>query len=119
MDENISPFAANMAWTVSLSDRHFVGKDKLDDQQGQLVGLILEKRGVMRAKQRVLNSSEEAIGEITSGTFSPTLQQSIAMARIRGDIQSEYSVDIRGKLVNAQVVSLPFVRNGQAVYKNI
>jgi len=125
MDESISPMAANMAWTVAVKDeRQFYGKaavleEKESQQQGKLIGLLLDGKGVMRSHQVVKNDQGEKVGEITSGTFSPSLQNSIAMARVTGEIQSSYQIEMRSRLVNAKVVTMPFVRNGQPVYKLI
>ncbi|MCJ8313837.1 MAG: glycine cleavage system protein T, partial [Pseudomonadales bacterium] len=125
MDESISPMAANMAWTIAVKDdRHFYGKEavlaeKESKQQGKLIGLLLDGKGVMRSHQVVINAQGEKVGEITSGTFSPSLQNSIAMARVTGKVQSSYQIEMRSRLVNAKVVTMPFVRNGQPVYKLI
>ena len=76
------------------------------------VGLVMESRGVMRSHQKVV---VEGIGEgeVTSGTFSPSLEYSIAIARVPAATGDECMVDVRGKLVPVRVVKLPFVRNGQ------
>jgi aminomethyltransferase len=74
----------------------------------QLIGLVLEDRGVLRSHQKVVPS-----GEITSGTFSPTLERSIALARVPAGAVQQVQVDIRGKLLNARVVKPPFVRFGK------
>ena len=118
MDESINPLDAGLAWTLALQDaRDFIGKTALQAQQArhQFTGLLLLERGVLRAGQRVVTPQGE--GEITSGTFSPTLQQGIALARLpltlsAGDM---VSVDIRGKLLQAKVVKPPFVRHGQSL----
>jgi aminomethyltransferase len=117
MDETISPLNAGLSWTVDLSTpRDFVGRSVLeqDGQSAALVGLILlEKGGVLRAHQKVHTEAGE--GEITSGTFSPTMNQSIALARVPKSvlIGSIAKVAIRDKLLEARVVKLPFVRNGK------
>ncbi|BCE00927.1 glycine cleavage system aminomethyltransferase GcvT [Marinicellulosiphila megalodicopiae] len=123
MDETISPMAANMAWTIAAKDeRNFVGKEavleeKESQQQGKLIGLLLDGKGVMRSHQSVVGENGDVVGEVTSGTFSPSLQNSIAMARVTGKLQSTYQIDMRGRLVNAKRVTMPFVRNGQSIYK--
>ena len=123
MDETITPWQAGMGWTVALSDdRDFIGKDALvkEKEAGieyKLVGLVLETRGVMRSHQNVIFTASDKQGEITSGTFSPTLQQSIAMARVPADAGNECAVDMRGKAVPVRMVTMPFVRNGKKVYK--
>src|SRR5204862_3030259 len=80
----------------------------------QLLGLVLEGRGVLRSHQRVLLPGGGE-GEITSGTFSPTLERSIALARIPAGGVDAVQVDIRGKLLAARVVKPPFVRFGKSL----
>ena len=118
MDEKVSPLDAGLGWTVDLkAPREFIGRDALerDGERMALVGLKLLDRGVLRSHQRVVTAAGE--GEVTSGTFSPTLQTSIAMARVPRDVKvgDTVHVDVRGKLLNAQVVKMPFVRNGKAL----
>ncbi|KXB32389.1 glycine cleavage system protein T [Dechloromonas denitrificans] len=118
MDETVSPLDAGLAWTVSLNtERDFVGKAALTaaGQKKQFLGLVLLDKGVLRGHQKVITAQGE--GEITSGSFSPTLQQSIALARLPLGVQvgDEVEVDIRGKLLKAKVVKPVFARNGKAV----
>ncbi len=119
MDSLTLPSQAGLSWTVSLSDpqRSFVGREALEQfaRPEQLLGLVLQDKGVMRAHMSV--KTPRGAGEVTSGTMSPTLGVSIAMARmpegvLPGDI---VEVLIRGKSVSAKVCRLPFVRNGQVV----
>jgi aminomethyltransferase len=124
MDESISPWEAGMGWTIALNpaDRDFIGRKTLEAQKAagvarKFVGLVLETRGVMRGHQAVSLDGVTADGEITSGTFSPTLQLSIAMARVPANVGDTVYVDMRGKYVAARVVKMPFVRNGQKVYQ--
>jgi aminomethyltransferase len=119
LDEDHHPFESALAWTVSFdaADRHFIGREtlaSLDAEHGhRLVGLLLEERGVLRAHQRVL--AKAGTGEITSGTFSPTLNCSIGLARIPGGTESQVQVDIRGKWHAARIVKPPFVRRGRVL----
>ena len=118
MDETVSPLDAGLAWTVSLNtERDFVGKAALvaNGQQKQFLGLILLDKGVLRGHQKVMTAHGD--GEITSGSFSPTLQQSIALARLPLGVQvgDEVSVDIRGKALKAKVTKPVFARSGKAV----
>jgi aminomethyltransferase len=118
MGETVSPLDAGLAWTVSLNtDRDFVGKAALlaNGQQKQFLGLILLDKGVLRGHQKVMTPHGD--GEITSGSFSPTLQQSIALARLPLGVQigDEVEVDIRGKALKAKVTKPVFARNGKAV----
>ena len=121
MDENVSPLEANMAWTVSFTDdRDFIGKSALlkHKQEGikqKLVGLVLEARGVLRGHQKVCLNGEP-VGEITSGSFSPTLGYSIALARVAENVTDNCQVDMRGKLIDVKVVKPPFVRFGKQAY---
>jgi len=115
MDENVSPLDAGLAWTVDLkTPRDFVGRGALEKngQRAQFLGLLLLDKGVLRAHQKVHCPRGE--GEITSGTFSPSMEKSVALARLPlgvalGDI---VEVEIRDKRLKAQVVKPPFVRNG-------
>jgi aminomethyltransferase len=123
MDDNVSPLDAGLAWTVDLtSPRDFVGKSRLaaNGSQAAFVGLILQKEngkagGVLRAHQKVVTPLGE--GEITSGTFSPSMQESIAFARVPKGVQvgDVVHVQIRDKALPASVVKLPFVRNGKVL----
>jgi len=117
MDETVSPLDAGLAWTVDLvTARDFVGKAALlaKPQQTQFLGLLLLDRGVLRAHQHVTTTQGQ--GEITSGTFSPTLQQSIALARLPLDVAigDTVTVEIRDKQLSAKVVKPCFVRNGKS-----
>ncbi len=118
MDETVSPLDAGLAWTVDLAaPRDFVGKAALiaHPQQKQLLGLLLIDPGVLRAHQKVMTS--QGAGEITSGTFSPTLQRSIALARLPLGVAigDDVTVDIRGKALTAKVVKPCFARHGKAM----
>jgi aminomethyltransferase len=119
MDEDISPYEAGLKWTVDLKDesRNFIGKSALEGKnarqvRNQFAGLLLLDRGVLRAHQKVITPRGE--GEITSGTFSPSLNQSIALARLPASVAigSEVEVEIRDKRLKARVVKPSFVRNG-------
>ncbi|MGX9720776.1 glycine cleavage system aminomethyltransferase GcvT [Stenotrophomonas acidaminiphila] len=123
MDESVSPYEAALAWTVALDEgRDFIGRGVLEAQKAagnarQMIGLVMDEKGVLRHGQKVLTANGE--GEILSGTFSPTLGKAIAFARVpAGDIPlgaaGNVRVDIRGKEVPVRVVKFPFVRDGQA-----
>ena len=120
MDDSVNPLDAGLAWTVDLvAERDFIGKAALQakGQQANFVGLILrEKGGILRAHQKVIAASGNT-GEITSGTFSPSMQQAIALARVPMDVAigDTVHVEIRDKKLAASVVKLPFVRNGKVL----
>ena len=120
MDETTTPLESGLAWTVAMqpADRKFLGRGALQAQLDtgvprKLVGLVLEDRGVLRGHQRVVVEGVGE-GEVTGGTFSPTLGASIAFARVPAGTGAACQVDIRGKLLNARVVQPPFARNGKA-----
>ena len=122
MDETTSPLESGLSWTVDLkSERNFVGKEALlkTEAKYQLFGLLLLDRGVLRSHQKISiqQNSEESDGEITSGGFSPTLNSSIALARlpIQVSIGDEVHVLVRDKALRARVVKYPFVRNGKSL----
>ncbi|MEH6639709.1 MAG: glycine cleavage system aminomethyltransferase GcvT [Porticoccaceae bacterium] len=141
MDDETSPLEANLGWTIAWQpeDRDFVGRKALATQREQgpgttLVGLLMTERGVLREgqivsalypeqslkKQDLTEPGLTEQGVVTSGTFSPTLQQGIALARVPIALSqqaAQISVEIRGKAVAVQIVKPPFVRHGKAVYR--
>lgn len=122
MDETVTPLESNLAWTVALEpkDRNFIGRDALEKQSQtgmkfKLVGLVLEGAGIIRNHQRVMTEGQGQ-GEVTSGGYSPTLEKSIALARVPVEISNHCRVVIRDKEVPALVVKPPFVRHGKKVF---
>ncbi|CAB3834293.1 glycine cleavage system aminomethyltransferase GcvT [Achromobacter mucicolens] len=119
MDELTQPGQAGLTWTVSLknAERRFIGRDALEQfaTPATFMGLKLKDRGVMRAHMAV--RTPQGMGELTSGTMSPTLGVSIGFARLPQGVApgDTVEVDIRGKWVPAVACKLPFVRNGKAV----
>ncbi len=124
MDESISPLAANMGWTIAWepAERNFIGREvlELEREKGteQLVGLVMTEKGVLRGELPVRftdangNARE---GVITSGTFSPTLGHSIALARVPAGIGETAIVQIRNREMPVKVTKPIFVRNGKSV----
>jgi aminomethyltransferase len=121
MDETVTPLESGLAWTVDLvTERDFAGRDALLAQSPtrRLVGLLLlESGGVLRAHQKTHTGNGH--GEITSGTFSPTLGKSIALARVPAAVRDHdtVEVEVRDRRLRARVVKPPFVRNGQILVK--
>lgn len=118
MNDDTSPLVSNLAWTIAW-DHDFIGKAALVAErdagvQQQLVGLVLEGRGVLRAHMRVVIEGVGE-GETTSGTFSPTLEKAIAFARIPVTDKTEALVDIRGKLHPVRLTKPVFARSGKAL----
>jgi aminomethyltransferase len=119
MDESMTPLESGLGWTVVLDGaRDFVGKAALQSKQParELTGLVLAGRGgVLRAHQKVHAAS--GVGEITSGGFSPTLEKSIALARLPAGTApgAKVQVEVRDKKLEALVVKPPFVRHGKSL----
>ncbi|WP_058911971.1 glycine cleavage system aminomethyltransferase GcvT [Entomohabitans teleogrylli] len=124
MDEGVSPLAANMGWTIAWepADRRFIGRDVLEAQReqgtGQLVGLVMTEKGVLRNELPVRFTDAQGNqqeGIITSGTFSPTLGYSIALARVPAGIGDSAVVQIRNREMPVKVTKPVFVRAGKPV----
>lgn len=122
MDEQVTPLESNLAWTVALEpqDRHFIGREALESQvqkgvPHRLVGLVLEGPGIIRNHQKV-SVDGSGLGEVTSGGYSPTLEKSIALARLPAGEHETCLVDIRNKQVTAHIIKPPFVRHGKKVF---
>ncbi|MCC2594778.1 glycine cleavage system aminomethyltransferase GcvT [Pusillimonas sp. MFBS29] len=119
MNEQVNPLVSGLAWTVSLKDteRDFIGRKALENLtvDSTLVGVKLLERGVMRGHMKVRTAQGE--GELTSGSMSPTMGVSIGMARVPKGAQpgDRIEVEIRSKWVPAEVVKMPFVRNGKVM----
>lgn len=128
MDDSISPLIANMGWTIAWQpeDRDFIGRQAITQEKTagvnkKLVGLVMRSRGVLREGYAVSVEGSEQTGTVTSGTFSPTLGVSIALARIpsvsaHDDAKiTSAEVLIRNKTVAVEVVKPCFVRKGKAL----
>jgi len=118
MDVETTPLESNLGWTVAFDppDRAFIGRDALERQRRdgpsrQLVGLLFASGGIPRQGAKVHTAS--GAGTVTSGGFGPSIERPVAMARIPVGVDGEVEVDLRGRRLNAQVVKLPFVRNGK------
>jgi len=124
MDEGVSPLAANMGWTISWepADRDFIGRDALPAQREhgpeKLVGLVMTEKGVLRNGLTVRFTDQQGQpqqGIITSGSFSPTLGYSIALARVPAGIGEQAIVEIRNREMPVKVTKPIFVRAGKPV----
>ena len=118
MDEDVTPWEANLGWTVSLdAARDFIGRAALESQKAAgvprvMIGVVLDGKGVLRHGQKVLTANGS--GEILSGSFAPTLEKAIAFARVPAGDAGALHVDIRGREVPVRQVKYPFVRDGKA-----
>ncbi|TAM99282.1 MAG: glycine cleavage system aminomethyltransferase GcvT [Rhodanobacteraceae bacterium] len=117
MTEDITPWEAGLAWTVSLDEgRDFIGRTALERQKAdgaprELIGVVLDDKGVLRHGQRVV--TDKGDGEILSGIFSPTLGKAIGFARVPAGARGNLKVDIRGRELPLRAVKYPFVRDGR------
>jgi aminomethyltransferase len=118
MDDSVSPLECNLSWTVDLNDkdRKFIGREALESLKSAGVdytvyGLILNDKGVIRDHQKVITNQGE--GKVTSGSFSPTIGKSIALARLPKESIGDCNIEVRNKLLSAKIVKPPFVRNGK------
>lgn len=118
MDEAMTPYECGLGWTVARTEQAFIGRAALERRRAAgfavfRAGLLLSEPGVMRAGYEVV--SEKGPGTITSGGYSPTLERSIAFARLPVGATGECRVSIRGRERAARIVKLPFVRAGKIV----
>jgi aminomethyltransferase len=117
LDESTDPLTAGLAFAVKLKAGDFIGKDALlavksSPLSRRRIGLVLEGRRIAREGSSVYDG-EEQVGRVTSGTFSPTLEKSIAMAYVAVDRSApgaRLDVDLRGKRVPTAVTALPFYK---------
>ncbi|MCG8655596.1 MULTISPECIES: glycine cleavage system aminomethyltransferase GcvT [unclassified Yimella] len=114
---DITPNMARSGWAVGWKKDAFWGKDVLEKQKAAkdyrlTWGLLVTGRGIPRAHCEVKDSDGKVIGEVTSGTMSPTLKQGIALALLDRDITegTQVTIDVRGRGVEAKVVKPPFVQ---------
>jgi aminomethyltransferase len=121
MDEHTNPLECGLAWTVAFEPaaRDFIGRGALEAVRARgvarkQVGLVLEERAVLRSHQAV-KIAGWADGEVTSGTFSPTLSRAIGLARVPAGTGEQVEVEVRGRRLAARVVRPPFVRHGRVL----
>lgn len=123
MNAETSPLISNLAWTVSFKDaaRQFIGRAALEAEKAnglkqQVVGLVMTEKGVLRDHQAIFCDGQQ-IGEITSGSFSPTLGYAVALARVLANIDKPVYIERRGKQISVKIVRPPFVRFGKKIYE--
>ncbi len=116
LNEDIDPYSAGLGFAVKLDKGEFIGRDALADLKEQVkkrrVGLVLEGKRIAREGSKIFHAGNE-VGEVTSGTYSPTLEQSIAMAYVEkplAKVDNEFEVEIRNNRIPAKSVKLPFYR---------
>ena len=121
LSETVDPLTAGLSFAVSLNKDDFLGRDALlriseQSPQERRIGLELDGRRIAREETAILDETGNRIGSVTSGTFSPTLQKSIAMGYVPAEnsaVGTRLLIDFRGKTVTAHVVELPFYRRNK------
>jgi len=122
IDETTTPFEAGLAWVVKLDKGEFAGRAALAAQRAagiprKLVGFEVRGRGIARQGHAVLSpESGEAVGTVTSGTWSPTFEKALGMAYVPAAMAAPgtaLSIDVRGKSLPAVIVDLPFYRRAK------
>jgi aminomethyltransferase len=119
IDESTSAVEAGMGWIVGWNKTDFIGRDRLRDQKEtgvsrKLVGFEMLDRGIARHGYPVVRG-DRRVGVVTSGTQTPFLKKAIGMAYVPPDLaalDTEISVDIRGRPSKARVVRMPFYKRG-------
>lgn len=124
MDENISPLECGLAWTIRKQNQDFIGAEALENIKAkgietQLIGVVLNGRGILRHDQILVDESANEVGKITSGSFSPSTEKAIGMAIVKKQRGESLKVKIRKKELDVQVVKLPFVRNGKSLIESL
>jgi aminomethyltransferase len=121
IDDTTTPFEAGLEWVVKLDKGDFIGRRALVEVAAavpgrRLVGFEVTGRGIARQGCAVKVGSE-AVGIVTSGTWSPTFEKALGMAYVPASLAAagtSLALDVRGKLVEARVVALPFYRRAKA-----
>ena len=116
IDDAHTPLEANLMWITKMDKGHFIGRDAIakrvrDGQKEALVGFELLERGIPRHGQRIV-SGDRAIGAVTSGTFSPSLEKGIGMGYVPPGTTGAIEIEIRDRRVPARIVQPPFYRQG-------
>jgi len=123
LDETVDPYQAGLGFACNLKDRIFVGSEALiqkskDSMIQKRVGLILDGRRAARQGAEIFDTDSRLVGQVTSGSFSPTLDKPIAMAYVNPSVAivgTALDVDIRGTKVSSVIVQLPFYKRPQSL----
>ncbi|CAH8243981.1 glycine cleavage system aminomethyltransferase GcvT [Paenibacillus melissococcoides] len=115
LSEQITPLEAGLGWCVKLNKGEFIGREAIAKQKEEgvprrLAGIEMIDRGIPRTHYPVY-AGDKLIGEVTSGTQSPTLKRNLGLALIESpyaELDTELEVEIRGKRLKARVVAAPF-----------
>ena len=116
LDDTVTPLDCALKWTVKLNKNHFIGKAALSEYEPKfrLIKFTLDK-GIPRENYKILNSNQEEIGHVTSGTMSVVLNKGIAIARVlkeKYNPEEQYLVEIRNKVLKIDITKKAFVSGG-------
>jgi aminomethyltransferase len=117
MTDETTPLEAGLDWTVAWNKKDFIGKNALQDQRRQgisrkLIGFQIEGRGIAR-EGCVVCVEGRSVGEVTSGTYSPTIKKSIGLAYVASQyskVGQTIDIEIRNQFHRAQIVKTPFYK---------
>lgn len=118
IDDKGNPYAAGLGWVIKPEAKDFIGRGPMvaGKEKGlsrKLIGFKMKERGISRQGYKLFAVDGKEIGIVTSGTPSPSLNENIGIAYVEtalASVGSEFNVDIRGRMVRAEVVPTPFVK---------
>ena len=118
-----NPFEAKLGMFVQLDRKNYIANDvltkiKSNEQNKKLIGFEIQGRNIARSHNTILDASDNVIGEVTSGSFSPTLNKSIGLAYVKTgftDPDSEVKINIRSKNIIAKIIKTPFYKRSKNV----
>lgn len=118
ISQDRNPLEAGLGWITKLDKPHFIGRDallkiKADGLKKRLTGIVLDEKAIPRSHYEVVNEAGDLIGEVTSGTFSPSLDKGIAMAYLQTEFAKEgtrVGIKIRNAVQWGSVVKFPFLK---------
>lgn len=118
ISQDRNPLEAGLGWITKLDKANFIGRDallkiKADGLKKRLTGIVLDEKAIPRSHYEVVNEAGETIGEVTSGTFSPSMEKGIAMAYLQTDFAKEgtrVGIKIRNAVLWGSVVKFPFLK---------
>jgi len=120
IDETTTLLEANLGWICKLDKGEFIGREKLAQQKEaglkrRLVGFEITERGIARDDQEVV-IGDQRVGKVTSGSPAPYLKKNIGFAYVPAEfaaVGGEIKIDVRGRLVGAQIVKTPFYKRAR------
>ena len=116
IDDTTSPYEAGLGWVVKLNKKtvasSWLEEQKENGVKKKLIGFIIEEKGIPRAHYKIHNKEGQEIGEVTSGTISPTAGYGIGMGYVPkqyASVDTEINIAVRNKMLKAKVIKMPFI----------